>query len=248
MAQAHAMLGSKVTIVEAGPEILGPADAEVKQILLDEFTKYSIDVITNAKVTKACQSDGQVTLTYQADEQQQTVSGTDLLVATGRVPNIQHLGLDQADVNYDARGVAVSARLRTNQKHIYAIGDIASPYQFTHTAGYHAGIVIQNMLFKLPAKVNYSALPWSIYTTPEIAHTGQSLQQAKKNGARIIQRAFSENDRACAMRQTQAMRQMIAHYIKDDAVKKSLLGSTRINYQSYDWNLNTLPDLKNLNS
>ena len=95
-------------------------------------------------------------------------------------PNLDDLNLEAAGVAYERRGIEVDARLRTTNKKIFAIGDVAGPYQFTHMAGYHAGIVIRNVLFKLPAKVNYTAVPWVTYTDPELAHVGMTEAEAEK--------------------------------------------------------------------
>ncbi|BCD90312.1 hypothetical protein fh0823_04510 [Francisella halioticida] len=194
LAQAHALLGSKVTILEAEPTILGPVDSDCRQILLDEFEKLGINVVTNTKVTKVSKQDTQIQLETSGG----VYSGSHLLVATGRQPNIEKLNLEKVGIKHSARGVNVDTRLRTNYKNIYAIGDLASQYQFTHTAGYHAGIVIQNILFKLPAKVNYSSFPWAIYTTPEVAHAGMPIKQAEQEGATILTLPYDSNDRAQA--------------------------------------------------
>jgi pyruvate/2-oxoglutarate dehydrogenase complex dihydrolipoamide dehydrogenase (E3) component len=194
LAQAHALLGSKVTILEAESNILGPVDNDCRQVLLDEFKKLGIDVVTKAKVSKVSKQDAQVKLETNIGN----YSGSHLLVATGRQPNIEKLNLDKVGIKHSAKGINVDTRLRTNYKNIYAIGDLASQYQFTHTAGYHAGIVIQNILFKLPAKVNYSSFPWAVYTTPEIAHTGMAIKQAEEVGATILSLPYESNDRAQA--------------------------------------------------
>jgi len=194
LAQAHALLGSKVTIIEAGPAILGPADTECKQVILNEFNKLGIDVITNAKITKVTKSEQGI----QLSSGENVYEGSHLLVATGRQPNLEKLNLEKAGIKHSPKGVDVDSRLRTNYKNVFAIGDLASPFQFTHTAGYHAGIVIQNMLFKLPAKADYSSFPWAIYTTPEIAHTGMSIKEAAEKGATILSLSYENNDRAQA--------------------------------------------------
>jgi len=194
LAQAHALLGSKVTILEAGPSILGPVDMECKQIILNEFNQLGINVVTNAKITKVAKSTQGIKLSSGDN----VYEGSHLLVATGRQPNIEKLNLGDVGIKHSPRGIDVNSRLRTNYKNIFAIGDLASPFQFTHTAGYHAGIVIQNMLFKLPAKVDYSSFPWAIYTTPEIAHTGMSITGAAKKGATILSLTYKNNDRAHA--------------------------------------------------
>ena len=113
------------------------------------------------------------------------MEGTDLLVAAGRKANVADLNLEAAGVEYTAKGIKVDARLRSTNKRIYAIGDAAGQYQFTHIAGYHAGIVVRNALLRIPAKVDYRAVPWVTYTTPELAHVGMSEDEAKAKHGEI---------------------------------------------------------------
>jgi pyruvate/2-oxoglutarate dehydrogenase complex dihydrolipoamide dehydrogenase (E3) component len=120
--------------------------------------------------------------------------------------------LEAAGVTYERRGIEVDARLRTTNKKTFAIGDVAGPYQFTHMAGYHAGIVIRNALFKLPAKVNYSTVPWVTYTDPELAHVGMTEADAEKahpGAINILRWPFHENDRAQAERETEGLIKVI---------------------------------------
>jgi Pyruvate/2-oxoglutarate dehydrogenase complex, dihydrolipoamide dehydrogenase (E3) component, and related enzymes len=130
------------------------------------------------------------------------IEGTDLLVAAGRQPNVEKLNLEAAEVKYDRRGVTVDQRLRTSNSKGNAVGDVAGGPQFTHVAGYHAGIIIKNLAFKIPAKVDYTALPWVTYADPELAHVGMTEQQAREefgpNGYEITRWSFHENDRAQA--------------------------------------------------
>ena len=136
-----------------------------------------------------------------------------MVVAAGRKANVDGLGLEAAGVVHSAKGIEVDARLRSSNKRIFAAGDVAlveglGAYQFTHVAGYHAGIIIRNALFKLPAKVNYDALPWVTYTDPEIAHVGLTEAQARqKHGdkIRVLRWSFAENDRAQAERATEGL-------------------------------------------
>ena len=206
IAQSYALLGTKVTLLEAADEILAPVDHDCKTILLNEFERLGIQVITNAQIQSFSQNPDKLKqINYICNEQHQEIKASHILIATGRMPNIEKLNLDQAGICYNPRGIVVNDRLRTNHKHIYAIGDIASPLQFTHAAGYQAGIVIQNILFKLPAKINYASFPWVTYTTPEIAHTGLSIKEAHAKNAQILQLSFSDNDRAQANLATQGI-------------------------------------------
>ncbi len=140
-----------------------------------------------------------------ADGATERIEGSDLLVAAGRAPNVAGMNLELAGVAFDRHGIKVDARLRTTNKKIFAIGDVIGGYQFTHVGDYHAGIVIRNALFRLPAKVDYRALPWVTYTDPELAHVGLTEAQANKDGhaVEVLRWPFEENDRAQAERQTE---------------------------------------------
>gem|GEM_PF-1129587 len=125
-----------------------------------------------------------------------------LLLAAGRRPSLDGLNLEAAGIDYDNKGIRTDARLRTSNRKVYAAGDVAGGYQFTHVAGYHAGIVIRNALFRLPAKVGYDAVPWVTYTEPELANVGFTEAQAREahGEIRILRAPFAENDRAQAER------------------------------------------------
>lgn len=198
LAQAFQTLGAKVSIVEAAPRILGIADPECTEPVKKQLRQDGVSVYEKANIDFVKPIDQQIEMAITIDDQSFKLHGSHLLLAAGRTPNIQNLKLDQAGIDHSNKGIQVDKRLRTNRKHIYAIGDIATPYQFTHTAGYHAGIVIRNILFKLPSKVDYSALPWVIYVNPELAHVGLGIKEAEKQGARILKLEYASNDRAQA--------------------------------------------------
>src|SRR5204862_5999413 len=131
------------------------------------------------------------------------VTGSHLLVATGRRPDTAALDLAAAGIEASVRGITVDARLRTTNRRAFAIGDAAGGPQFAHVALYHAGIVIRNALFRLPARVDYRALPWVTYTDPELAQVGLSEAAARAAGAvRVLRWSFAENDRAQTERDT----------------------------------------------
>jgi pyruvate/2-oxoglutarate dehydrogenase complex dihydrolipoamide dehydrogenase (E3) component len=146
-----------------------------------------------------------IRVVLKGDSGKEHVDGTHLLVAAGRKPNLDGLDLEAAGIEYTSKGITVDPRLRTTNKKVFAIGDVAGGYQFTHVASYHAGIVIRNALFRLPAKVNYDAIPWVTFTDPELAHVGQTEQQAREkhgDAARVLKWAYAENDRARAESET----------------------------------------------
>ena len=137
-------------------------------------------------------------------EVEDTIAGSHLLVATGRRVNVDDLGLDRAGISYDRKGIRVDRRLRTTNRRVYAVGDVAGGPQFTHVANYHAGIVLRNVLFRLPATVDEDAIPRVTYTDPELAHVGLTEDEARRRGHRIqvLRWPYRENDRAQAERET----------------------------------------------
>ncbi|MBX2853489.1 MAG: FAD-dependent oxidoreductase [Rhodobacteraceae bacterium] len=212
MAQAHRRLGSKVVVIEAAAA-LGKDDPALASVVLDQLRLEGVEILENAKVVNVAGQDGAVTVTVEgAEGTQSDLTGTHLLVATGRAPNTDGLGLEAAGVDYDRRGIKIDARLRSSNKKIFAIGDIAGEgsggLQFTHVAGYHAGIVIRNALFRWPAKAQTKHIPWVTFTDPELAHVGWTEAQARAeigDRTQTIEWGFKDNDRAQAERHTKGL-------------------------------------------
>ncbi|MDC0534880.1 FAD-dependent oxidoreductase [Francisellaceae bacterium] len=198
IAQAYNQLGCKVSILEAGTKILPAADRDCVSIIETKLKDNGIEIFKRIKLIEFDAKDMGAVIHYEIAGEPFTLEASHILVAAGRSPNLERLNLDNAGIKHTPKGVVVDKRLRTNKKNVYAIGDIASPYQFTHTAGYHAGIVIRNILFKLPAKVDYSAFPWVTYVNPELAHVGLNIQEAESEGAQVLQLTYNDNDRAQA--------------------------------------------------
>ncbi|MEM9443622.1 MAG: FAD-dependent oxidoreductase, partial [Pseudomonadota bacterium] len=204
LAQAHRRLGAQVTIVDMGP-ILPKDDPEMAALVRAQLETDGVHLKEHVKVQKVESSGNGIAVTVETADGTERIEGSDILVATGRAVNVEGLNLEAAGVDYDRRGIKVDARLRSTNRKIFALGDVAGGYQFTHVAGYHAGIVIQNALFRLPAKVNYQALPWVTYTDPELSHVGLTEDEAEKQGvlSTVVRWPFAENDRAQAELQTE---------------------------------------------
>lgn len=203
LAQAFAMLGSKVTILE-GSQILPNDDSDAVSLVRKSLKAMGICIYEDMSVefieSKARQG---ISVLIKSKGEQIKVDGTHLLVATGRRANVDGLRLEAAKVKFSDRGIRVDARLRTSNKKIYAIGDVAGSFQFTHVANYHAGIVLRNILFKLPAKVDVHAAPWVTYTEPELAHVGMLVKDAeKRHDLYITTTRVADNDRAVVSKQT----------------------------------------------
>ena len=210
MAQAHRNLGCEVTVIEMA-SIAGKDDPELVELLRSGLAAEGIRLLEHTKALGVAAKGGGVCVMTEKDGVAGEVAGSHLLVATGRAPNVEGLGLEEAGVRYGRKGIDVDARLRTGNKRIFAIGDVAGPYQFTHMAGYQAGIVIRNALFRLPAKVDYSAVPWVTFTEPELAQVGMSEAAAReKHGEiRLLRWGFHENDRAQAERETEGYAKIV---------------------------------------
>ncbi len=202
MAQAHRHLGADVTVLELF-SIMPKDDPELVDVVRSQLEKDGITIIEGIKVNNVEHRPSGIQVNIERDGQNQTIDGSDLLIAAGRIANVDGLDLEKAGVKYTPKGIEVDARLRSSNKKIFAIGDVAGGFQFTHVAGYHAGVVIKNALFRLPAKADHRTVPWVTYTTPELAQVGLTEAEARKthDEIRILRWPFHENDRAQAERQ-----------------------------------------------
>lgn len=211
LAQAHRRLGCAVTVVEA-LSALGKDDPELTAFALGRIREEGVTVLEHTKVTQVSKR-GRMGVRVQIEDADgaRTIHGSHLLIAAGRTPNIEALDLDRAGIAHDRRGITVSDRLRTKNRRVYAIGDVAGGLQFTHVAGYHAGLVVRALLFRLNARENRAIIPWATYTDPEIAHVGLSEEEARKRHRRIsiLRWPYSENDRAQTERKTEGLIKLV---------------------------------------
>jgi pyruvate/2-oxoglutarate dehydrogenase complex dihydrolipoamide dehydrogenase (E3) component len=210
LAQAHRRLGAEVVVV-AGRRALPKDDPELAAVVLTRLRREGVEILEGARAVAARPAQGGLSLEIEQAGARRRLEGSDLLVAAGRKANLDGLGLDTAGVETTPTGVKVDARLRTTNRRIYAIGDAAGGLQFTHLAGYHAGIVLRNALFRLPAKAT-APIPWATYTDPELAHVGLNEAQAREAGheLRILRWTFAENDRAQAERASEGLVKVVA--------------------------------------
>jgi len=212
MAQAHCRLGAKATVMEMA-RLLPKDDPELTRVVIQNMSKEGIQFHEGGHHLKLKKTSNGIAAGCETKDGKQYVEGSHLLIATGRRANVKGLNLEAAGVRYSERGIEVDARLRTSNRRIFAIGDVAGPYQFTHMASYQAGIAIRNILFRLPAKVDYSAVPWVTYTDPELAHVGMSEADAHARGinTRILRWPFTENDRAQAERRAEGLVKVVTN-------------------------------------
>ena len=210
MAQAFRRLGAVVTLVERAANL--PKDEpEAVAILRARLLHGGIALHEGAEVLAARRAANGVELELRGAAGPVVLPGTHLLVAAGRRPNTAGLGLEVAGIEATPRSITVDARLRSTNRRVFAIGDVCGGPKFTHIAGYHAGIVIRNALFGLPAKVDYAALPWVTYADPELAHVGLTEAAAREAGHDVttLMQPLSGNDRARAEDETEGLAKMV---------------------------------------
>lgn len=185
LAQAYARLGSRVTLLQRGPTLLPREDPEAARLLAEVLAAEGMDVVTGAEPLRVeRREDGRV-IHYRQEEREQTLACDEILVAIGRRPATDGLDLEAAGVEIGHGGVQVDRRLRTSNRRIFACGDVAGPYQFTHMAEYQAGVVLANAVFRMPKKVDYRVVPWVTYTDPEIARVGLTEAEAAEQGVPV---------------------------------------------------------------
>ena len=231
MAQAFARLGSRVTVVSHDGQLLPREDADAGRLLTAVFEREGIDLRLGATLTRASRTGGGRQLTIQRDGRDETLEADEILVAVGRTPNVEGLGLEHAGVAATRAGVTVDDFLRTSNPRIYAAGDICTPYKFTHAADAMARIAIQNALFFGRKRASTLVIPWATYTDPEIAHVGLSATDAGKAGDRVVtlQIPLDDVDRAVLDGDTEGFAR--AHV---DARSARLLGATIVSRHAGD--------------
>jgi pyruvate/2-oxoglutarate dehydrogenase complex dihydrolipoamide dehydrogenase (E3) component len=186
MAQAFARFGSQVVQIEKAPNILSREDCDAALVVQNAMQRDGVRMILNATTKRLEKRGDDKVAIYEVDGREHEVVSDEILIGIGRVPNVNGLGLEDVGVDFDARaGVVVNDRLQTTNSMIYAAGDVASKYKFTHAADFMARIVIQNTLFRGRAKASSLVIPWATYTSPELAHVGLNAEMAEQQGISI---------------------------------------------------------------
>jgi pyruvate/2-oxoglutarate dehydrogenase complex dihydrolipoamide dehydrogenase (E3) component len=231
LGQAFARLGILVTIVQT-KRLLEKEDADVAELVRRRLEAEGVRVLTGTEA-KRVSRDGTIwSVQVQTGERAELLEAEAVLVAAGRVPNVEGLDLERARVAHDEKGIKVDAHLRTSQPHIYAAGDVAGGYQFTHLADHHARVVVRNILVPWPkSKVGTSVLPWCTYTSPEVGRVGLNEEQAAKNGTAcdVWVQPMREVDRAVIESQEAGFAKVLTHKGSD-----RILGATIVSEHGGD--------------
>jgi pyruvate/2-oxoglutarate dehydrogenase complex dihydrolipoamide dehydrogenase (E3) component len=185
MAQSFARFGSRVTLLDKDGHVLVREDADAAAIVQQAMLRDGVQLEFNMKVLEVRVRGSEKVVAIEVGGQRKEIAADQILVAAGRAPNVEGLGLEAAGVKFSRKGVEVDDHLRTSNPKIYACGDICSRFQFTHVADAQARIVIQNSLFFGRLKASALTIPWCTYTTPEIAHVGLYEKDAKERGMEV---------------------------------------------------------------
>lgn len=198
LAQAFVRLGARVTIIDSAPRILSHDDADAAEVVAAALRRDGVQILTDARIDSVREGGAGKTIRITRGGEPSEITASHLLVAAGRAPNVEGLGLEEAGVEFEAKGVAVDERMRTSNPHVYAIGDVASRFQFTHAADAQARMVVRNALFYGRGKAGDLVIPWCTYTSPELAHVGIAPDEVTEAGDEVetITIPMSDVDRA----------------------------------------------------
>ncbi len=198
MAQSFARFGSDVTLIDRSARILSREEAEAAQLVQAGMSRSGVRFRFSVAINTVQHEGGTFRVVITCDGREEVLEGDQLLVAIGRAPNVEGMGLEQAGVAFTKSGVVVDDRFRTSNANVYAIGDCASRFQFTHAADFMARAVVRNALFFGRAKASQLVIPWATYTSPELAHVGYTPESARQAGLAVqtITVPFHDVDRA----------------------------------------------------
>jgi pyruvate/2-oxoglutarate dehydrogenase complex dihydrolipoamide dehydrogenase (E3) component len=197
LGQAFRRLGSQVTIIEASA-ILGREEPEAAAVVVEQLTADGVTLLPGHKAVRV--ESGPVVV-VEGPEGEKRIPGSHLLVAVGRTPSIEALNLEAAGVAFDRAGIKTNKSLRTSNKRVFAIGDVAGRGQFTHLAGAHAGLFVRKALFAAPINADALVVPRVTYCSPELASVGLTEAQARAEHGdeiKVLVQPFADNDRAQA--------------------------------------------------
>ena len=231
LGQVFARLGVKVTILQRASQLLPREDSDVAEFLRRQLEHEDVRIEFDAEAKSAARHGNSVRLDcLRKDSSRFQLNAEALLVAAGRIPNIDKLNLDAAGVRFNQCGVIVNEYLQTSQPHIYAAGDIAGSFQFTHLADAHARVVVRNILMPLQLlrqKTETAVLPWVTYTNPEIAHVGFGERDAQKSNIAydLFVVPLEEVDRAVVESEEIGFAKILAAKGSDKILGASIVGA-----------------------
>ena len=197
LSQSFSRLGSQVTLLSSRDVIMPKEDPDAARVVQQQMETEGVRILSNARADRVEVINGKKHIFAGGEK----LVVDEILIATGRTPNVDSLNLEAAGVEYDRTGIQVDAKLRTSNKRVYAAGDVIGGYQFTHVAGYEAGVAMQNALIFPTKKADYRVIPWATFTDPELARVGLTERQARDrygDDIFVLKQGFDGVDRALA--------------------------------------------------
>jgi pyruvate/2-oxoglutarate dehydrogenase complex dihydrolipoamide dehydrogenase (E3) component len=227
LAQSFARLGSQVTVIQGAERLLPREDSEVSEQIAAAFERDGIKVVLNARMQRVRRDGTHKIVEAKQGDQQIEIAGDEILIALGRAPNVEGLGLEAAGIQYEKKGIKVNEFLQTTASNVYAIGDVLGGYLFSHVAAYHGGVAVRNILVPVGrSKVGYDVLPWVTFTDPEAARIGLTEEEAMKRGpVRVVRFPYGEIDRAQAEGNVHGFIKIILGQKDDTILGASLVGA-----------------------
>jgi pyruvate/2-oxoglutarate dehydrogenase complex dihydrolipoamide dehydrogenase (E3) component len=201
LAHAFARLGSEVILIDILEYPLSFEDYDMAEVVIKQLVADGISLRMSSKAKRAYEDGSQKVLVIEDKEgQEEAIQCDEILLATGRRANVEGLNLEAAGVEYTKKGIETDLHMKTNQKHIYAAGDVNGKFPFTHMAGAEGSTIVRNAVMHIPGKINYNMTPWVIFTDPEIASIGYNEKRAQDEGIAYDTHVenFEEVDRALA--------------------------------------------------
>jgi pyruvate/2-oxoglutarate dehydrogenase complex dihydrolipoamide dehydrogenase (E3) component len=228
LAQTFARFGAQVTLLEVEPQILIREDRDAAERVERAIVADGVEIVTGCKISDVAMRGNEKILATERDGARREIACDEILIGVGRVPAVEGLNLEAAMIEYDKQnGVKVDDHLGTTNPLVYAGGDVASPYKFTHLSDAHARIILRNALFFGRQRASQLTIPWCTYTDPEIAHVGLYAAEAKERGIKIAayKLELAEVDRAVLDGETDGFVKVIVKEGSDQIVGATIVAS-----------------------
>lgn len=227
MGQAFNQLGAKVTIMDFADQVLGKTDPEIASILQQTLEHEGVNFELGASIKKVEKNGDEIRITLNSKDGEKEILGSHLLMATGRKPNIESLDLEKAGISYSPKGISVNDSCRTNQRHVYAIGDVTGRYQLTHMSEHMAKVAVTRALMKVPMKMDYKHVSSVVYTSPEVAQLGASMAElkAKETSFEVYRFPYSKIDRAVTEGETTGLIKVFASKLTGKIYGATIVGA-----------------------
>ncbi len=227
MSQAFVNLGAKVTVIDMGDRIMQNDDPELVEILKGVLEKQGVKFILGASTKKVQKGNEGIEIVIEKEGNEEVISGSHILVATGRKANFKSLNLEAAGVKTNKKGIQVDNSCKTNVNHIYAMGDVTGRYQFTHMSEHMSKVAVTKALLKIPMTIDQKHVPWATFTEPELAHIGASERQLNASGQKyeVYKFPYSKIDRAITEGETEGLIKIFASKLTGKIYGASIVGA-----------------------